>query len=220
MDRRQYLAITGGGIVASLAGCVGGGDDSDNSDNNTEDDGNGGNTTDGGDGTDTGNETESTDDGDDGDDDSDNGESATGPLSVVERYYELLNSNQDVDSPDELVALIEPLFHSESPLLEFFENAEQTDGGDTGPTRVQNPQLELTERDLSMEELTGSYSPSFLPFVEEGDLDTLSGTNAVVRQATITSESGNVERTPLFFLTKEDGEWVIYLTYTKEVTTN
>jgi len=231
MDRRQYLALGGGCLAASLGGCVGGDGDSDDDTDDTEDDSNedmtnGGNETDNENGTEpTDGGDDGTDDGgddgtDDGGDDSGNGEPAGGPIAAVERYFELLNSNQDVDSGDEVAELIAPLFHSQSPLLEFFENAEQTDGENTEPTRIPNPQLEITERNLSTQELTDSYTLTILPFVKEGDLDVLAGTNAVVRQATTTSESGNVERTPLFFLTKEDGEWVIYLTYTKEVTTN
>lgn len=254
MDRRQYIALAGSGLAASVAGCLGGNGDSDDDTNNSNGTG-GGNTTDGGgtgtgngnqsdstdggeNGTGNGNESDSTDDGttddeptdgdgEDGTDDSDDGtgeddsgtdDPTAGPKAVVERYYELWNSNQDVENLDEVLALLEPIFHSQSPFLEFIENSDETGDQDGEQSYPTDPDLEITERDLSAEELSSSYGLTLIPYVDEADLDVIAGNNAVVQQATIISDSGDTERTPYFFVTQEDGEWVIFLTYTEEVT--
>lgn len=242
MDRRQYLALAGSGVVASVAGCLGGNGDSDDDTNNSDDGNGGGNTTDdGSNGTDDGTETETTEDGgtgnetsdgseDDGtgdetdentEDDSGSEDPSAGPIAVVEQYFEIRNNNQEVEGIDEILALLEPIFHSQSPYIEFIENAEQTDVEDGDQSVPTDPELQISERDLSAAEITDSYSLTFLPFIEEADLDIIDGNNALVqRTTTTTSGSTETERTQYFWVTQEDGEWVIFVTYSEEVTSN
>lgn len=242
MDRRQYLALAGSGVVASVAGCLGGNGDSDDDTNNSDDGNGGGNTTDdGSNGTDDGNETETTEDGgignetsdgseDDGtgdetdettEDDSGSEDSTAGPIAVVERYFEIQNNNQEVETIDEVVALLEPIFHSQSPFIEFIENSDQTDVEDMDQSVPTDPDLEITERDLGAQEFNDSYNLTFIPFIEEADLDIIAGNNALVqRTTTTTSGSTETERTQYFWVTQEGGEWVIFVTYSEEVTSS
>jgi hypothetical protein len=148
-------------------------------------------------------------------------EPSDGPISAIERYYELLRDAQEVETPEEFLDILRPILHSESPLIDLVEQAEGgEDPEDTGPTDTSNAERRVVGRNLSATDLSEEYGITALPGIEESDLDVIAGDNVIIEEDLNADPSDNVERTNLFFLTQENGEWVIFITFGNETRTS
>lgn len=129
------------------------------------------------------------------------------PESVVVSFYE---AGTGVDSAQEALDAVEDVFHTESPLLDFFEAAAEngTDSGEFNAQSFETVETEILEEDLSAEQLNEEYSLQSFYDVSDELLQSLAEENARV-SADVTYEEAEDDSTEFLTVT-EDGDWVIF----------
>jgi len=140
------------------------------------------------------------------------GDGSDDPAAVVEEFYETAAANSD--DPEAFADEAAELAHSESPLrrqgvLERFivriENGERT----TVEFEMEDISTEVVDEDLGRDEITSRYE-----LLEEADVDgetleSVAQENASVE--TVVEMGDGSTRNKTWLVTKEDGEWVIFI---------
>lgn len=129
------------------------------------------------------------------------------PESVVVSFYE---SGAGVESAGEALDAVEEFFHTESPLLEFYEAAaaNESEEGNFTAQSVDTVETEIVEEDLSAEQLNEEYSLQSFYDVSDELLEQLAEENARV-SADVTYAEAEDDSTEFLTVT-EDGDWVIF----------
>lgn len=137
------------------------------------------------------------------------GDSGSGgsPKDPVTDFYKAAQ-----DNPDDQEALLEAAkatLHSESPLrglLEMVFGASESESTTTTTQIPESIETEVTSEDISKSDISSQFSTSQ---ISDNRLESIAGNNAVVKAA-VTYKDGS-EETTRYLVTKEDGEWVIFL---------
>jgi hypothetical protein len=142
----------------------------------------------------------------------DDGGGSGGPEGVVEDFYDAAENNQD--DPEAFVDEAKGLLHSESPLrgfLEFFLQGQDSENAESSTTIPESIETEVVSEDLSADEIQSEFGDSMMMSeVSDDVIDSIAGENAIV-ETTSEFEDGSTQ-TSRWLVTKEDGEWVIFLT--------
>lgn len=135
-----------------------------------------------------------------------------GPDGVVEDFFDAAKNNED--DTEAFVDEAKGMLHSESPLrgfLELFLQSESSDDSETTTNVPESIETEVTSEDLSADEITSEFGDSMMMGdVPEDVMEDIAGENAIV-ETTAEYEDGSSE-TSRWLVTKEDGDWVIFIT--------
>jgi len=129
------------------------------------------------------------------------------PESVVVSFYE---AGADVDSAEQALDAVEEFFHTESPLLGFYEAAAANESEDSSFTAqsVETVETEIVEENLDAEQLNEEYSLQSFYNVSDELLEQLAEENARV-SADVTYAEAEDDSTEFLTVT-ENGSWVIF----------
>lgn len=129
------------------------------------------------------------------------------PTAVVEPYYEAIEDASDGLSGEEWVEELDEYLHSESPYRDLWEDRSAEEMQGDGRT-VDSVETEVTDEDLSAEELQEEFSGGFFN-VSDDSIDAIADDNAVV-EATLTFEESEEEAALEHINAPEDGNWQIF----------
>lgn len=142
---------------------------------------------------------------------SDSGDSSDGPEAVVEEFFDAAKENQD--DPEAFVEEASGTLHSESPLrgfLEFFLEAESSEDVETSQNSLEGIETEVTSEDLGADEIQQQFGGGgMMQEVSDELINSIAAENAIV-ESVVENEDGSTQ-TDLWLVTKEDGEWVIFV---------
>ena len=218
MKRRRFLAVTGTTAAIGLAGCLGDDDDSDGDDQNddsaVEDD-----PDDNGVDDDTGVD-------DDGDDDPDDLQiglvDTSSPEAIVSSWYEFDEEAAEGMDEDAVLSVVTEMFHSRSPLVDFFQELGDIDDpgeeGEEVDIEIESFDLEVVREDLDeaqLEEELSAYIEQEFFDIDEETIEMLALENAVVRaDVTHSGEDvlpGQEEQTEHWLVAPENGDWLLFI---------
>jgi hypothetical protein len=188
MQRRTVLSTTCTGLALAVAGCSSGSDSA----NDTEDS----------------EDTEDTENGDGSDSTESVDIDTSGPVAVVESYYQAVETLEPESTDDEILDAIRPAFHSASLITTRIRRAD--DDEQTVPSGdLTTLSVSVTERNLSVDALEEDWGLREPLDFEEDTIEAIAAENAVV---TGTVEFETTDNGSVTHLTAtQNGTWQIVL---------